>query len=82
MKNSIRLSKAIIVLGLFLGLSLSSFAQGGPPPPPSGGHGETTNQLPEGGNAPVGGGLAILLGLGIAWGAGKMVIAHRKEAQA
>lgn len=71
-------SKIIVVLGLFLGLSFSALAQG-PPPPPADGHGVTTNEAP-GGGAPVGGGLAILLGLGAAWGTRKLMKARRKEA--
>jgi hypothetical protein len=37
-----------------------------PPPPPGGGHGNTSNGLPK--DAPIGGGLEILLGLGIVYG--------------
>ncbi|KAF0196256.1 MAG: hypothetical protein FD166_2558 [Bacteroidetes bacterium] len=79
MKYIIPLTRTILICGLFLGLNLSVFAQGGPPPPPpGGGHGQGTNQPPQGGNAPVGGGLFMLIGLGVAWGAGK-VIADRRE---
>lgn len=78
MKNIIPLTKTILIIGLFLGLNFTVFAQGGPPPPPpGGGHGQTTNQPPQGGNAPVGGGLFILIGLGAAWGAGKVIAANR-----
>ncbi len=41
------------------------------PPPPNGGHGQNIN-LPAGGSAPIGGGLFILLGLGIAYGGRKL----------
>ncbi len=42
-----------------------------PPPPPTGaGHGASGNQT--GGNAPIGGGLFILLGLGAAYGSKKL----------
>ncbi len=41
------------------------------PPPPNGGHGQSTNQA-AGGSAPIGGGLFILLGLGIAYGGRKL----------
>lgn len=43
----------------------------GPPQPPGNGHGQTENQ-PPGGGAPIGGGLAILLSLGAAYGGGKV----------
>lgn len=39
------------------------------PPPPSGGHGQSSNQ--NGGSAPLGSGLAILLTLGAGYGAYK-----------
>ena len=51
-------------------------AQGPPPPPPGSGHGQSGNQT--GGNAPVGGGLFILLGLGAAYG-GKKIYKILKE---
>ena len=50
------------------------FAQAPPPPPPA--HGETGN-VP-GGNAPIGGGLFILIGLGAAYG-GKKLYDNSKE---
>jgi hypothetical protein len=79
MKKIMKLLKLTLTLCFFLGFNLLSMAQSGPPPPPpGGGHGQTTNQLPEGGTAPVGGGMALLLGLGAAWGAGKMAIARRR----
>jgi len=52
------------------------FAQVPPPPPP--GHGQTGNQ--SGGNAPIGGGLFILLGLGAAYG-GKKIYKLYKEGE-
>ncbi|MBK9357812.1 MAG: hypothetical protein IPN08_10560 [Bacteroidales bacterium] len=81
MKYLIPLTRTILISGLFLGLNIAVFAQGGPPPPPppGGGHGQTTNQPPQGGNAPVGGGLFILIGLGAAWGAGKVIAARREK---
>jgi len=51
------------------------YAQG--PPPPPGDHGSSGNNAP-GGNAPIGGGLFILLGLGAAYGTKKWYN-HRKE---
>jgi hypothetical protein len=54
----------LIVLITLTFTSVDIFAQGpGPPPPP--GHDATGNQ--EGGRAPIGGGLFILLGLGAAY---------------
>ena len=61
----------IITLSAF---STDTFAQVPPPPPP--GHGSTGNQT--GGNAPIGGGLFILIGLGAAYG-GKKLYDKRKE---
>ncbi len=48
--------------------------QGGGPPPPPGGHGGQDDAIP----APVGGGLALLLALGAAYGAGKVYRVRRK----
>jgi len=68
--------KKIIVTALFIMslvfVSVDLLAQGAPPPPP-GGHGGSTNQpANEGGGAPIGGGLGILLALGAAYGGGKI----------
>lgn len=60
--------KSLIFCGLFI-LSLGALAQA-PPPPPGEGHGQTGNQ--EGGGAPIGSGIAILLSLGAAYGGKKM----------
>jgi hypothetical protein len=56
-----------IVLSIFFaaGIGFSLPAQP-PPPPPGGGHGGTSNGLPK--DAPIGGGLEILLGLGAIYG--------------
>ena len=62
----------LVIFGL--SFSIDSIAQAPPPPPPS--HGSTGNQ--NGGNAPIGGGLFILLGLGAAYG-GKKLYEMRKE---
>lgn len=64
----------IFTLTLALSFSINSFAQAPPPPPPD--HGDTGNQ--NGGNAPIGSGIAILLGLGAAYG-GKKLYDVRKE---
>jgi len=66
MKKHILTLLFTIVFTLF---AATGFTQ--PPPPPSGsGHGATGNQT--GGNAPIGGGLFILLGLGAAYGGKKL----------
>jgi len=75
--------KKILITALFL-LSLSFttaelFAQA-PPPPPSGGHGGTGNK-PAGGPSPIGGGLAILLSLGAAYGGRKVYKAWKDKAE-
>lgn len=66
--------KKILITALFL-LSLSfttaELAAQVPPPPP-GGHGEGGNQPANGGGAPIGGGLGILLALGAAYGGRKV----------
>jgi len=56
----------IIVTLIFTLFTYSGFSQGPPPPPSGAGHGATGNQT--GGNAPIGGGLFILLGLSAAYG--------------
>lgn len=55
----------IITLFLFFSLSTLTAQPGGPPEPPDN-HGESGDQNP-GGNAPLGGGVFILLGLGAAY---------------
>ena len=67
------LAKLLFILTIIV-CSQTLIAQ--PPPPPSGGHGSNNNQ-PAGG-APIGSGLFILLGLGVAYG-GKKVYDMRKE---
>ncbi len=62
----------ILTLGLTLIFTLFTaigFSQGPPPPPTGAGHGQTGNQ--NGGSAPIGGGLFILLGLGALYGGKK-----------
>ena len=58
----------LIVIITFATISSEVFAQAPPPPPP--GHGSTGNQT--GGNAPIGGGLFILMALGAAYGGKKL----------
>ena len=69
------MKKSIVLLLVLIAsiTTLNVFSQG-PPPPPSG-HGDIGNQ--SGGNAPIAGGLFILLGLGAAYG-GKKVYDIRK----
>jgi len=71
MKKQIRTLLLSITFILF---AATGFSQ--PPPPPGGGHGQTGNQT--GGNAPIGGGLFILMGLGAAYG-GKKLYSMKKE---
>ncbi len=53
------------------------FSQGPPPPPAGAGHGANGNQT--GGNAPIGGGLFVLLGLGVAYGTKKLYDNQKEE---
>ena len=66
MKKMKKLNKILLIVLITVAFtSVDIFAQSpGPPPPPS--HDATGNQ--EGGRAPIGGGLFILLGLGTAYG--------------
>lgn len=68
MKKTLKYLPVLLMLVAMLWTS-QTYADG-PPPPPGGGHGQTGNQPPTGGNAPIGGGLAIMLALGAAY-AGK-----------
>ena len=70
------IKKVAITMLVIIGLTLSidSVGQAPPPPPPS--HGSSGNQ--PGGNAPIGGGLFILIGLGAAYG-GKKLYDMKKE---
>ncbi len=66
MKKQIKTITLVAILSL---VSFNGFAQV-PPPPPNGGHGQSGNQ--NGGSAPIGGGLFVLLGLGAAYGGKKL----------
>ncbi len=67
MKKHILTLLFTLVFTLF---AFNGFSQGPPPPPSGAGHGASGNQT--GGNAPIGGGLFILLGLGAAYGGKKL----------
>ena len=63
----------LVIFGLTFSLDLT--AQ--PPPPPSGGHGQSGNQ--PGGDAPIGSGLFILIGLGAAYGGKQLYNSHKES---
>lgn len=69
MKKKITNITSVLTFVFILGFSTVAMAQA-PPPPPPGGSNSSGNQL--GGNAPIGGGLFILLGLGAVYGGRKM----------
>ena len=69
MKNIKKYILRTFAILLFVGASITVFSQ--PPPPPDGANDNNDgNKL--GGNAPIGGGLFILLGLGAAYGSRKL----------
>ena len=68
-------TKKLLVITMLALATTSLFAQAPPPPPP--GHGETGNQ--NGGNAPIGSGLFLLLGLGVAYGGKKLYDMKKKK---
>ncbi|MBU1370282.1 MAG: hypothetical protein KJ578_12775 [Bacteroidetes bacterium] len=73
--------KKIIITALFLlsiSFGASQLSAQAPPPPPDG-HGGTGNAPAEGGGAPIGGGLGILLALGAAYGGRKVYRAWKDQ---
>ncbi len=66
-----------LTLIAFTLLSAGAFAQV-PPPPPSG-HGSGGNQPADGGGAPIGSGIGILLALGAAYGGKKFFEVKSEE---
>ncbi len=78
MKNIKKYILRTFAILLFMGASFTVFSQ--PPPPPGGssGGGGTNPGDELGGNAPIGGGLFILLGLGAVYG-GRKLYQLRKE---
>jgi len=79
MKNIIYQSIRSVILVAAVSISLNSSAQG-PPPPPPGGSNNGGNQ--NGGNAPIEGGLFVLLGLGAAYGGKKIYQLYREGEEA
>ena len=73
------LKKIILTILVVYGLTLNFEVMGQPEPPepPSGGHGQNGNQ--QGGGAPIGSGLFILLGLGTAYGIKKFYNLRKNE---
>ena len=74
MKNRFKILAISLTLGLLFGISAIAFTQP-PPPPPQ--HGQEGNSSP-GGTAPVGSGIALLIGLGAAYGGRKLYSAWKK----
>ncbi len=75
------MKKVILTFAVSLALVLAGnvlLAQG-PPPPPGSGHNQSGNQTPQGGGAPLGSGIGILLALGAAYGGHKAVKAWKSE---
>ena len=67
----------LILAGIVAAMSLSSVSFAQPPAPPAAG-GNGGSSEPIGGSAPIGGGIALLLTMGAAYGA-KKVYSIRKE---
>ena len=76
-KNTIQQTKIFLIAALLSMISIGAFAQNGPPPPPNGDP-DANQDSKLGGNAPVSGGLFILLGLAVAYG-GKRLYQLREE---
>ncbi len=76
------MKKNVIIIILALAISMfvlpeRSFCQGPPAPPTDAGHGVSGNQ--NGGSAPIGGGIFILLGMAGAYGTRKMIADDKKK---
>ena len=65
----------VITLVILTATSTNLFAQVPPPPPPD--HNQSGNQ--PGGNAPISGGLFILIGLGVAYGSKKLYDLNKEK---
>jgi hypothetical protein len=75
MKQRMKILILMISISLLIGISVNGLAQS--PPPPPGQHNLNGDQPPQGGNAPVGGGLVLLIGMGIGY-AVKRIADNRK----
>ena len=75
MKNTKKYILRTFAILLFVGASITVFSQ--PPPPPAGTENNQGNKLD--GNAPISGGLFILLGLGVAYGGRKAYSLYKPE---
>ena len=75
MKNIFKIIAISLTFGLVMGISALSIAQ---PPDPPGSHGESGNMPPGGGAAPVGSGLIMLIGMGLAYGTKKVFQANKE----
>ena len=73
MKNIYKKIAIGFIFGLLFGISAITVAQPAPLPPSN--HGQNGNQ---GGTAPIGSGLVILLGMGAAYGGKKLFDARKK----
>ena len=76
MKKGMKLLTFALSLGLFVGISFASLAQG--PPPPPGEHNLSGDQPAPGGSAPVGGGLILLVGMGVGYAIKRVADNRRK----
>lgn len=76
MKKGMKLLTLVLSLGLLIGISFASMAQG--PPPPPGQHNLSGDQPAPGGTAPVGGGLILLVGMGVGYAIKRVVDSRRK----
>ena len=73
-----KLPKQLLFIVLIL-LSFQTFAQDGPPPPPGGGSGSLNTDNNRNGNAPIGGGVFVLLFMGGAYGVFKLYQKNKKS---
>lgn len=72
--------KFIIIVIVILGSQFLSAQPGGPPPPPGGPHGGEQD-VPAGGDAPLGSSLGLLLGLSTAYGVRKVYLYNKQAKQ-
>lgn len=79
MKKSIKILTLALGLALLIGIGFAGFAQA--PPPPPGEHELTGDQPPQGGTAPIGGGLVLLFGMGVGYVIKKVVDSRRMSGE-